>query len=75
MNGFHWLTWLPLIALAAAVLVTAFRLATRDVISNPNACRPAWRRRRPNLCDDLDDKFARGEIDRAVYPEKRRVLS
>ena len=31
MVGFHWLTWLLVIAVAATILITAFRLATRDV--------------------------------------------
>ena len=34
MSGFHSLTWLLLIALAAAILITAFRLATRDIGRN-----------------------------------------
>ena len=34
MSGFHSLTWFLLIALAAAILITAFRLATRDIGRN-----------------------------------------
>ena len=75
MPGLHGLFWPLMIVLIAAILVVAFRLATRDVRSN-EAATGSSARRRPNSARDIHEaRYSRGEIDRADYLERKRELS
>lgn len=62
-GGFMWLFWILLIVL----VVWAFRVMT----SNTNQTG----RRSGTALEILEERYARGEIDREEYEEKRRDLS
>ncbi len=75
MTGFHWLTWPLLIVLAAAILVAAFRLATRDVGGHSLAGGASSSETRMSGRAALDVRYARGEIDRGEYLERKCDLT
>lgn len=75
MIGFHWLTWLLLISLSAAILIASFRLATRDVGTEAVARTASSSETRMPGHAALDGRYARGEIDRSEYLERKRDLS
>lgn len=75
MTGFHWLIWPLLIALVVAILVTSFRLATRDVGGDSFAGGASSSETHSSGRAALDVRFARGEIDRGEYIERKHDLS
>ena len=75
MNGFHWVTWLLVVTTAAAILIASFRLATRDVGTETVALTASSSETRMPGRSALDVRYARGEIDRGEYLERKRDLS
>lgn len=75
MIGVHWLIWFLLIALVVAILVASFRPATRDVGGDSFAGGASSSETYSSGRTALDVRFARGEIDRGEYLERKHALS
>ena len=65
--GPHGLFWLALFILAITILVVSFRLGTRDIRSRQRVTGSSGRRRYESARDILDERYARGELDRGEY--------
>jgi putative membrane protein len=74
MSGMHGSFWPLMIILIAAILLVAFYLGTRDDRPHETATASAVRRRPTAARDILDERYARGEIDRGEYLESKREL-
>ncbi len=75
MSGMHGSFWPLMIILIVAILLVAFYLGTRDVRPHETATASSARRRPNSARDILDERYARGEIDRSEYLESKRELS
>ena len=75
MSGLHGLYWPLMIILVVAILLVAFYLGTRDARPHETVTASSARRRPDSARDILDERYARGEIDRGEYLESKRELS
>ena len=66
MAPFGMIIWLLIVALIIAGIVWLFRALTRQSSENIG--------RRPSALDVLEERYARGEINRDEYLEKRRDI-
>lgn len=64
---FHGFFWLIVLALAVVGIVLLLRALSRDQVSSPAARRSAG-------LDALEERYARGEIKRDEFLEKKRDL-
>ena len=75
MSSLHGMYWPMMILLIVAILLVAFYLGSRDEGSNEATAGVAQRRPHGAARDILDERYARGEIDRGDYLDKKRELS
>ncbi len=75
MSGMHGSFWPLMIILLVAILLVAFYLGTRDARPHETVTASSSRRRPGSARDILDERYARGEIDRSEYLESKRELS
>jgi len=78
-SGFFWVHDLIWLLIVVAVVVSTF-FVVRALVSRPSAARqlyappPAWTPQNPAL-HELDLRYARGEIERDEYMQRRADLS
>ena len=68
----YWFGFLPI---PLGMLITIFVLIFLFIWALRMMPGGRHRRRGPSALDTLDERFARGEIDRAEYEERRKLLS
>jgi putative membrane protein len=75
MSGMHGMFWPMTILVIVAILFVAFYLGTHGEGSHEAAAGFARHQPHGSARDILDQRYARGEIDRDDYLDKKRELS
>ncbi len=74
-SGWHWMPFWPIFM----VVMIVFCIVMMSVMMRRGRMQPPWLRSSGDTArsarDILDERFARGEIDRAEYESKRRDLT